>query len=237
MGLTLVFLGRFCREAMARFKKVLKAKPRHVDALFGTAQIAALEGRFEEAERLCKRVLEIQPEKAAPWTALANLRRMTASDAAWIERASTIAAGGLVPLEEAGLRFAIGKYWDDIGDFERAFRSYERANQLLKPIAEPYSRDARAQFVDTLIKVYSREAISRVGGGRFSLEDAGIRSRYDAFRYITCGPNHLLAPRPRVARESWLFGATSRANTTVLYVKGCSVNRCGRVWRKHIWVC
>ena len=164
LGLTFVFLGRL-RDAMARFKKVLKAKPRHVDALFGTAQIAALEGRFEEAERLCKRVLEIQPEKAAPWTALANLRRMTASDAAWIEHASAIAAGGLVPLEEAGLRFAIGKYCDDVGDFERAFRSYERANQLLKPIAEPYSRDARAQFVETLIRVYSREAISRVGQG------------------------------------------------------------------------
>ena len=65
-------------------------------------------------------------------------------------------------MEEADLRFAIGKYYDDVEDFKGAFQSYKRANELHKLAATSYDRDARAQFVDDLIRVYTRESASHV---------------------------------------------------------------------------
>jgi Flp pilus assembly protein TadD len=164
LGLTLILLGRV-RDARARLKKVLKVAPRHAEALLGMGQIAALEGRFDEAEGMFKRVLEVSPNMPQAWAALVGIRKMTPSDATWLARAEAIAASGIAPLEESDLRFAIGKFCDDVEDFERAFQSYKRANELLKAGAEHYDRRARTRFVDDLIRVYPREAISRIEGG------------------------------------------------------------------------
>jgi tetratricopeptide (TPR) repeat protein len=164
LGLTLMLLGRL-RDAKARFEKVLKASPRHVDALFGMGQVAMMEGRFDEADTMFKRVLEVRPKMPNAWAALAGTRKMTPADNAWLMGAEEIAASGVTPLEEAGVRFAIGKYCDDVEKYETAFRSYKRGNELLKATAEDYEREAKTHLVDDLIRVYSRETFAHIGGG------------------------------------------------------------------------
>ncbi len=164
LGVTLVSLGRL-REARTCFEKVLKRAPRHADALYLMGHIARLEGRFEEAEARFERVLKINTKMPGAWAALVGTRKMTSSDAAWLEGAKQIAASEITPSEKADVHFAIGKYCDDVNDFEQAFQNYKRANQLLKTIADPYERDVRRCFVDDMIRVYTREAISTVQGG------------------------------------------------------------------------
>jgi hypothetical protein len=95
----------------------------------------------------------------------ASMRKMTPSDSAWLKTAEEVATSGIAPLDESELRFAIGKYYDDIDDFNRAFQNYKRANDLLKPIAEPFDRDAYQRFVDTMIHEYTPGAVARVNRG------------------------------------------------------------------------
>ena len=163
LGLTLLSLGR-PSDAKAQFEEVLKIAPRHAYALLGMGRVAKTEGRFDEAQALFRRVLEADPNMPGAWAALVGLRKMT-SDAGWLQRAEEIAASGIAPLEEASVRFAIGKYYDDVADFDQAFHSYKRANGLLKALAGDYEREARTRFVDDLIRVYTRETISRIEGG------------------------------------------------------------------------
>jgi tetratricopeptide (TPR) repeat protein len=162
LGLTLMFLGRM-RDARACFTKVLKSAPRHVLALFGMGRIATLEGRFEEAETTLKRVIEINPKMTNAWAALPLVRKMTNADSEWLKRAEEIATSTIHPMEEANLRFAIGKYCDDVNDFPQAFRNFKRGNELLKTAAEDYDRKGRSQFIDEMIRDYSRESISKIG--------------------------------------------------------------------------
>ena len=164
LGLTLAFMGR-TRDANAQFEKVLKVAPRNPDALVGLAFVAKTEGRFDEASAHFKRALEINPKLPGALAGQAGLRKMTAADGAWIEAAEQLATGGIGALDEAELRFAMGKYCDDVGNFKRAFESYKRANELLKPMAEPYARDAHRQFVDDLIRLYSRETLAQREAG------------------------------------------------------------------------
>jgi tetratricopeptide (TPR) repeat protein len=156
LGLTLVMLGRV-HDAKECFERVLKVSPRNAGALCGIGQIASLEGRFNEAEAAFKRALVFDTHMPAAWAALAGLRRMTSDDAPWLKDAEKIAAAGIAPLEEADLRFAIGKYYDDVGKFDLAFRSYQRANELQKRAATPYDPEARTRFVDETIRAYSCE--------------------------------------------------------------------------------
>jgi tetratricopeptide (TPR) repeat protein len=159
LSATLVLLSRW-REAKALLESVLRRAPRNVTALVGLAQIAGPEGRFAEAESLLKRAIEIDPQAQAAWAGLVWLRKMTSADRAWLERAEQIAGGGLAPLEEANIRYAIGKFCDDVGDFKRAFRSYRRANELQKMAAEPYDREARTRFVDDMQRTYTGAMLS-----------------------------------------------------------------------------
>jgi tetratricopeptide (TPR) repeat protein len=167
LGSALVVLADV-RGAKARFKKVLKAKRHHIGALLGMAQIAAMEGRWEEAGKLLDQVMEIDSRNVMALAARSGLRKQTHADVHWLQAAEELTASEIDVYEEAILRFAIGKYFDDVGDFARAFESYERANEILKPTAEPYDRKRRARLVGDLIKVYTRDALAQPAKGASS---------------------------------------------------------------------
>jgi tetratricopeptide (TPR) repeat protein len=162
LGLSLVYLGRL-REARACFTKVLKGAPRNDLALYGMGLIAAAEGRFDEAEATYRRIIEINPKMTNAWAALPLTRKMTAADGEWLKNAEVLATGEIDPMEEANLRFAIGKYYDDVNDFARAFQNFKRGNELLKAAAENYDRKERSHVIDESIRVYSKDAISKIG--------------------------------------------------------------------------
>jgi tetratricopeptide (TPR) repeat protein len=160
LGTTLVLLGRL-GEARDTYQMALRVAPRNAQALVGLGQIEGLEGHFAEAEAAYRRALEADPNASFAWAALAWLRKMAPGDEAWVKRAEQIAESGLTAHDEATLRFAVGKYYDDIGDYPRAFRAYQRANELHKLRARPYDREGHVRFVDDLIRVYTPEALER----------------------------------------------------------------------------
>jgi tetratricopeptide (TPR) repeat protein len=164
LGLTLTFLNRL-RDARSQFEKALKYQPRNADALSGLAHIAMTEGGFDQAGAMLSSALKANPRMPRALALQAGLRKMTPADGAWLKSAEDVAASAIAPLEESELRFAIAKYYDDVQDFTRAFQNYKRANDLMKPIAEPYDREAYKGFIDGMIRIYTREVVARVNGG------------------------------------------------------------------------
>jgi tetratricopeptide (TPR) repeat protein len=164
LGMSCVLLGRLA-EARKCYEKALRVAPRNTAARVGIGQIDSLEGRFTEAEAAFRQALEIEPRASYAWAALVWLRRMTPADSEWVKGAEEVAAGGLNALHEATLRFAIGKYYDDVGDFGRAFRSYQRANELNKLRTAPYDREDRTRFVNDAVRVFTSEARARARPG------------------------------------------------------------------------
>jgi tetratricopeptide (TPR) repeat protein len=157
---TLHMLGR-TDEARSLFEKLLRVAPRNVDALSGLGQLCALEGKFAEAETWFNRALEADPKWPLAWVGLAGLRKMTVADSAWLKGAEASADSGLSPLQEASIRTAIGKYYDQIGDFAKAFRSFQRAKELVKTASVDYDSERQARMGDTLISAYGRELLAR----------------------------------------------------------------------------
>jgi len=167
LGRTLFVLGRV-EEAKDAYGKALKAAPANTYALEGLGHIAAAEGHFSEAEGLFKQALALEPKLPGAWAALAGLRHMTPADKAWVATAEEIAESGLPAHEEATLRFAIGKYYDNVADFARAFRSYKRANELHKMAAHPYDRTQLTQFVDDMTRLYTHQSLAGEQAGSSS---------------------------------------------------------------------
>jgi Flp pilus assembly protein TadD len=152
-------------EAKAAFRKALKLDPNDADAMIGMAKILMSEGRFEETESKLKRALKIEPRSAVAWAALQGIRKMTLADREWVAKAEEIAGSGPTLWEEAELRFAIGKYYDDVEEYAPAFASYRRGNELLKSVSDGYDREAHARFADDMIRIYTREMLAAAGTG------------------------------------------------------------------------
>jgi tetratricopeptide (TPR) repeat protein len=87
---------------------------------------------------------------------------MTDADAPWLKRAEELANGATTPRDESRIHYAIGKYYDDLGDFKRAFRAIRRANELQKLAVDPYDYDAHTRLVDDLKRTYTREVLTDV---------------------------------------------------------------------------
>jgi Flp pilus assembly protein TadD len=164
LGLMLLSSGQE-HEARIAFRKAQKVSPRDHVALLGLAHIARVEGRFEEAESLLKRTLEISPKMPTAWASLNSTRKMTAADSDWFATAEEIAGSGVPLLDEVQLRFAMGKYCDDIKDYEHAFPNFRRGNELLKSVAGRYNREAHASFADDLMRVHTRETLASITEG------------------------------------------------------------------------
>lgn len=159
LGITFVQLGRL-DSARAEFQKVLRIAPRNAEALFGMGTLARSEGKFAEAEELFQRALVADPQMSRAWAALAGIRKMTSADAVWLKRAQQTAATLKSPDEEAEVRYAIGKYFDDLGQYPQAFESYRHANELLKPAAVAYNAQSHEHFVSDLIRVYTPTSLA-----------------------------------------------------------------------------
>jgi tetratricopeptide (TPR) repeat protein len=159
LGLALVNQG-LLDKARTQFDKVLKTSPRCAAALSGLGTVERAAGRFKEAEQLFQRALEADPSLPGPLAAIAGTRRMSTSDSQWLAKAQHAADEAKNPMEEAGLRFAVGKFFDDVGDYSRAFASYQRANTLLKPLAVPYDENEHSRFVNDMTCVYTPQALA-----------------------------------------------------------------------------
>ena len=210
LGETLLQRGRL-RDAKARFEKVLKSEPRHVQALLGTAKIAQMEGRFEDAAAIYRRVLAMRPKNPQALAGLPAISKMTAADSDWLKTVEETAAGGIACLEESDLRFAIGKYYDDVEDYPRAFESYKRANELRKAAAEPYLPAERTGFVDSMIRGYTRDAIAQAVGGSDSVKPIFIVGMARSGTSLT---EQIIASHPAVrgAGELAFWSETAQKN-------------------------
>jgi sulfotransferase family protein len=59
----------------------------------------------------------------------------------------------------------MGKYCDDVKDYERAFANYRRGNELLKSVAGGFDRQAHSSSADDMTRVLTRETLASITEG------------------------------------------------------------------------
>jgi tetratricopeptide (TPR) repeat protein len=157
-----VVLRLLGRAALARAacRRALEINPHLASALIVLAELSADSGDFLEAQSFFKQAIAIEPDMAEAWAGLANLRVMTADDVDWLMQARAIAKRPMPPRKQAVLEFAIGKYFDDVRDFERAFAHFRRANEAAQRCRPSHDRRALTQTVDAIIRDYDKNWIN-----------------------------------------------------------------------------
>jgi tetratricopeptide (TPR) repeat protein len=147
-------------EAQSICERALALAPRSAEALWLLGELRSDLGAFSEAQELYRQAIEIDPSFPSAFSSMALQRKMTAADAPW-----QAAVEGLLareqPLSHAiGLRYALGKYFDDLGRHDEAFRHYRMANELTKRYGAVYDGEKLTRRVDKLIATFDAPFVS-----------------------------------------------------------------------------
>jgi tetratricopeptide (TPR) repeat protein len=143
-------------EAAASCRRALELNPALTGAIVQLAELEAAHGRFAAAEDLLRRALAIEPDMPEAWAGLVRWRKLIDGDPAWLAAAERVVGLPLAPRRESHLRFALGKYFDDVAEYDRAFQHYRRANELAKVGVAPYDPVAVTRAIDRLIASHDR---------------------------------------------------------------------------------
>ena len=141
---------RRAAEAQQTCEAALALNPNYVEAISFLGELHADRGQFEEAEKLFRRAIELDPGFSFAFASIATHRKMKLADATWLHGAVSLLARPQPVGHEINLRYALGKYFDDVGQYEDAFGQYHKANELTKRYGARYDR---AKFTDRLDRV------------------------------------------------------------------------------------
>jgi tetratricopeptide (TPR) repeat protein len=186
------------REAETVCRAALAVAPDDVDAWTLLGELCADGGRFGEAEDCFRQALRVQPESCGALIGIATHRKMTAADAGWRRRVEALLARALPLRHEIGLRYALGKYCDDVGEYGAAFAQYAAANELGKRQTPAYDG---AKF--SRRRCRCDRACPRAG---LALRATGIRGRHAPFRNLSARTDSGLPPRHRRRRRAGVLG-------------------------------
>jgi tetratricopeptide (TPR) repeat protein len=207
---TVLRLQRRSTESEQSCRRALELDPNSTAPLAVLAEVRADAGQFAQAEELHRRIISMDGNALDSWAALARLRRMSAADREWLVSAERLLAVPMPARRELALRYAVGKYHDDIGDFDRAFAHYRRANALSAQCAPPHDRAALTRNVDLIIRSQDRSWMKRQPIG-----DASERPVFivGMLRSGTTLAEQILASHPAVfgAGELSFFGTETAA--------------------------
>jgi tetratricopeptide (TPR) repeat protein len=142
-------------------QRALELDSKSAAALRLMAELRSDHGEFSAAEQLYGQAIAIEPESAESWAGIAGLRRMTLEDSAWLEAAQRIVARSPAA-SELYLRYALGKYFDDVGAYEQAFENYRRANELTAQRRPPHDRRLLALGIDGVMARHDKEWLAGV---------------------------------------------------------------------------
>jgi tetratricopeptide (TPR) repeat protein len=152
-------------DAEASCQAVLAIEPASAAALSLLGELHADHGQFSEAEELFKKAIAVDPDFAFAYFSIATNRKMTREDRAWLKGTEALLARSLPLRHEISLRYALGKYFDDVKQYDEAFGSYRQANELTRRYGSRYDRAGLAERVDRVIKDFDAAQIRQFQSG------------------------------------------------------------------------
>jgi tetratricopeptide (TPR) repeat protein len=155
----------FPERATAAYEAALGANPELVRAHLGKGALLMELGLLDQAEASFLHALELDPDCIAARISLTQVKKVTRDDP---NMAALITEGELIDTaaqpKAIAMHFALGKCFDDIGDYDAAFEHFH-AGCALKRSSIEYDPAGIELLVDQLIAFFDRATLDRLRGG------------------------------------------------------------------------
>ncbi len=164
LGSVLLRLGRR-DEAAAAYEQALAMEPRSIPVLCNLAILRAEAGDYEAARALYQRVFEVAPDDAEAHHDYSRIKTFRPGDPDLAAMERLRVRPDLDSEQAVFLDFALAKAYQDIGDWDAAFRHVASANRL-KRATLAFDFAKQEALVDDIVSVFDAAFIeARQGTG------------------------------------------------------------------------
>jgi tetratricopeptide (TPR) repeat protein len=220
-------------ESEQYLRRAIETDPNFAPAYDHLGQRMQQLGQFKEAEGYFLKAIELDPGQPNAYLGFFRMKRAAESEMPLIGQMEVLVdQAGRYPEDLRQLRYALGKAYEDLGDYARAMEHFDEANRLsalLVPKERKYQEEGELFLTDQMIKAYNKP---------FVLADHGVAQEDDRailivgmIRSGTTLTEQILSSHPDVAAGGEIFYWTSAK--AINLTKGLRV---GKVERPELLV-
>ena len=153
----------FTRESIDAYRSCLAVRPGHVGALLGLGHVLKAMGDYDAAVASYLACMREAPDFGETYWSLANLKTYRFDDATVAEMETRAAASGANDQSAVNFHFALGKAYEDRGDYERAWDHYRRGNVSQRAQVK-YDPVQTAVMNDRILGVFDAALVEKLRG-------------------------------------------------------------------------
>lgn len=147
-------------KARESLKQALTLNPRYVGAYHNLGNLAEQLGEREQAESFFETCLEIDPQNESALARLADAHKFLQQDDPLLAR---LVAKGRTSTN-VDLHFALGTAFNQLGEYELAWRHFSKANSLDRKALPPYNREQAEALFDRIVSQCNADWLGRLDG-------------------------------------------------------------------------
>jgi tetratricopeptide (TPR) repeat protein len=153
----------FTQESIDAYRSCLAVRPGHVGALLGLGHVLKAMGDYDAAVASYLACMREAPDFGETYWSLANLKTYRFDDATVAEMETRAAASGANDQSAVNFHFALGKAYEDRGDYERAWDHYRRGNVSQRAQVK-YDPVQTAVMNDRILGVFDAALVEKLRG-------------------------------------------------------------------------
>jgi tetratricopeptide (TPR) repeat protein len=168
----LVRIGEYERS-LELYADILAEYPHQPKVWMSYGHTLKTAGKQDESVTAYRKSIELTPGLGEAWWSLANLKTLRFTEGDIEKMRGQLERSDISEEDRFHFHFAIGKAFEDAGQFEESFRHYLEGNRLRRE-AIPYDPDETSAHVQRSKSVFTRELIAERA-------DAGCKARDPIF--------------------------------------------------------
>ena len=149
--------------AVAAYRRAVEIEPGFVGAHCNLGSVLKAAGEFDAAGAAYRRAIEVKPDLAEAYQHLAGLKTFTAPDGDTAAMEGLLSRPSITDGQAMLLGFALGKAYDDMGEYDRAFGHVEKGNRL-KRASLRYDAADDEELAERIAALFTGEFLHRHGG-------------------------------------------------------------------------
>jgi len=142
-------------EALEKYRDILEKLPNHVGIINNIGNILKNMGDIDEAIIHFEKALSIDPDHVSAYYNLSRAR--VGSSPEELTRMESMATDDrLIPEQQCSMHFSLGKLYDDLGKYDKAFFHFNRGNEM-DTRDKPFDPKLHSLAIDRMIATFNRE--------------------------------------------------------------------------------